>query len=73
MMRQNVESTVTRLSVMANTPTSSTSWRSRWPAPTREDPFGIQLFDTTPGRATGRTDVESWPVLGEPVFVCAGV
>jgi hypothetical protein len=35
--------------------------------------FGIQLFDTTPGGTTGRDDVESWPVLGEPAFLCTGV
>lgn len=35
--------------------------------------FGIQLFDTTPGGTTGRDAVESWPVLGEPAFLCTGV
>jgi hypothetical protein len=35
--------------------------------------FGIQLFDTTPGGTTGRDDIESWPVLGEPAFLCSGV
>jgi hypothetical protein len=35
--------------------------------------FGIQLFDTTPGGTTGRDDLESWPVLGEPAFLCSGV
>ena len=35
--------------------------------------FGIQLFDTTPGGTTGRDGVESWPVLGEPAFLCSGV
>jgi hypothetical protein len=35
--------------------------------------FGIQLFDTTPGGTTGRDAVESWPVLGEPAFLCSGV
>lgn len=35
--------------------------------------FGIQLFDTTPGGTTGRDAVESWPVIGEPAFLCTGV
>lgn len=35
--------------------------------------FGIQLSDTTPGGTSGRDDVESWPVLGEPAFLCTGV
>ncbi|NHC21868.1 hypothetical protein G6553_01595 [Nocardioides sp. IC4_145] len=35
--------------------------------------FGIQLFDTTPGGTTGRDAVESWPVIGEPSFLCTGV
>lgn len=35
--------------------------------------FGIQLFDTTPGGTTGRDAVESWPVLGDPAFLCSGV
>lgn len=35
--------------------------------------FGIRLFDTTPGGTTGRDEVESWPVLGEPAFLCTGV
>lgn len=35
--------------------------------------FGIQMFDTTPGGTTGRDDVEAWPVLGEPAFLCTGV
>jgi len=35
--------------------------------------FGIQLTDTTPGGTTGRDAVESWPVLGEPAFLCTGV
>ncbi|GAB3785457.1 hypothetical protein GCM10027601_20960 [Nocardioides ungokensis] len=35
--------------------------------------FGIQLFDTTPGGTTGHDAVESWPVLGEPAFLCTGV
>ena len=35
--------------------------------------FGIQLFDTTPGGTAERDGVESWPVLGEPAFLCSGV
>ena len=35
--------------------------------------LGIQLLDTTPGGTTGRDAVESWPVLGEPAFLCTGV
>ncbi|NYD40057.1 hypothetical protein [Nocardioides panaciterrulae] len=35
--------------------------------------FGIQLLDTTPGATTERDAVESWPVLGEPTFLCTGV
>lgn len=35
--------------------------------------FGIQLFGTTPGGTTGRDEVEAWPVLGEPAFLCTGV
>jgi hypothetical protein len=35
--------------------------------------FGIQLFDTTPDGTTGRDAVESWPVIGEPAFLCTGV
>ena len=35
--------------------------------------FGIQVTDTTPGGTTSRDAVESWPVLGEPAFLCTGV
>lgn len=35
--------------------------------------FGVQLFDTSPGGTSGRDDIESWPVLGEPAFNCTGV
>jgi hypothetical protein len=35
--------------------------------------FGIQLLDTTPGDTTGHDDVEAWPVLGEPSFLCTNV
>ena len=35
--------------------------------------FGIQLLDTTPGGTTGRDEVEAWPVLGAPAFLCTGV
>jgi len=35
--------------------------------------FGIQLSDTTPGGTSGGDEVESWPVLGEPAFLCTGV
>lgn len=35
--------------------------------------FGLQILDTSEGGTTGRDDVESWPVLGEPAFNCTGV
>lgn len=35
--------------------------------------FGIQLTDTSPSGTTGRDDIESWPVIGDPAFLCTGV
>lgn len=52
--------------------TPGMSLRTRLPL-ARPYRFGIQLTDTSPGGTSGHDDVESWPGLGEPAFLCRGI
>lgn len=46
------------------------SVRLNLPSPYR---FGIRMADTSPGGTSGSDEVESWPGLGDPAFLCSGV